>query len=333
MCKKQGKIGENKSQIVRDVPLACADEDAAVEFIERLRWGGQCRCPRCGSDNVYQMKSAKTGERNRRYLWRCRTCPKKSSQFTWRVGTVMEDSRIPARHWCFAFWRAATSKKGVAAKEIQRQTGLSYKASLFLLHRVRFAMAPTDGDAPKLTGTVEADETYIGGKPRKSKPQKGTKGKSNYQTRSERLTPVFAAVQRDGQARVRVIPDVTAPTLRKAVKEHIDLSSRLMTDERSGYIGVGKEFEGGHEQIAHKNNIYVRGDVTTNAVEGFFGNLKRGINGIYHSVSKKHLQRYLDEFEFRYNHRKMDDGDRVEAAVQGGEGKRLMYREPVAKAG
>ncbi len=314
------------SEIIKNVPKACSDEAAAVEFLERMRWGDCPGCPRCGDTDVYQMKDAKTGERNTRYLWRCRGCKK---QFTVRIGTVFEDSRIPLRHWCFAFWAACASKKGVSALQIQRQTGVSYKSALFMMHRIRFAMAP---DGPKLTGTVEADETFIGGKPRYSVPQAPNprRGrKSNYETRSERKTTVFAAVERGGQARVRVIPGVTSINLRKAVTDHVDLSARLMTDEQAGYVGVGREFEGGHGRINHKNKVYVRGDVTTNTVESFFAILKRGINGVYHNVSRKHLQRYLDEFEFRYNTRSKDDGERLRLAIKNAQGKRLTYDELV----
>jgi len=118
--------------------MACSDEAAAVEFMERQRWQGEAKCPHCLSARVYQMKDRKTGERNKRWLWRCTIC---SRQFTVRVGTVLEDSAIPFRHWCYAFWKACSSKKGVSALQIKRETGLSYKSALFLMHRIRFALA------------------------------------------------------------------------------------------------------------------------------------------------------------------------------------------------
>ncbi len=323
------KVASDKSEIVTAIPAACASEKAAVEFLEAMRgWDQQPCCPRCGDTAVYQMKDSKTGERNRRYLWRCRSCTK---QYTVRIGTVFEDSRIPLQHWCYAFWAACASKKGVSALQIKRQTGVTYKSALFMMHRIRFAMAPTDG-GPKLSGIVEADETYVGGKPRYRLPRIPEPFRnftSNSETIRDRKTPVFAAVERGGQVRARVMPEVTALNLKAAIKEHIDLSSTLMTDEHPGYITVGKEFKGGHERIAHKNRVYVRGNVTTNTIESFFAILKRGINGTFHNVSRKHLQRYLDEFEFRYNHRNVDDGERLKACIKGAEGKRLMYREPV----
>ncbi|MEM9751763.1 MAG: IS1595 family transposase [Planctomycetota bacterium] len=324
------KVGQDKSDIVRQLPAACGDPVAACEFLERQRWGDTPCCPHCGSVAVYQMKKRGSEERQTNMRWRCKDCGK---QYTVRTGTVMEDSRIPLHNWCYAFWRAATSKKGVSALEIKRHTGLSYKSALFLLHRVRWAMAPTD-QGPKLSGTVEADETYVGGKPRYRKPQKRTAEKrrtlTSYQTIRDRKTPVFGAVCREtGQVRARVMPDVTGINLREACNELIDKSSRLVTDESRMYTKLGREYAS-HETVAHGRGEYVRGDVTTNTIESFWSLIKRGVYGVYHNVSRKHLQRYVDEFEFRYNHRKMEDGERTVAAIRGSVGKRLMYHEPIS---
>ncbi len=138
MAKGQGKVAQAKSGIVRRRPVACSNETAAVEFLEEQRWAvtGPC-CPRCGDTNVYKMTDRATGTRNKRFLWLCNGCKR---QYTVRVGTVFEDSRIPLRHWCYGFWAAAVSKKGVSSKQIQRMTGLSYKSALFMMHRIRFAM-------------------------------------------------------------------------------------------------------------------------------------------------------------------------------------------------
>src|SRR6266513_1416383 len=155
-----GKVAQNGSQVVAELPRACSDELAAVEFLERQRWGDSPACPRCGATDVYQMKG-RDGERNTRFLWACRDC---GDQYTVRIGTVFEDSRIPLRHWCYAFWAACASKKGVSALQIKRQTGVSYKSALFMMHRIRWAMA--EAPTGPLGGIVEADETYVGGKPR-----------------------------------------------------------------------------------------------------------------------------------------------------------------------
>jgi len=325
------KVGQDKSALVAEIPLACVDETAAVEFIEKRRWADCPACPHCGSVNVYQMKDAATGARNKRFLWRCHDCKKQS---TVRVGTVFEDSRIPLRFWCYGFWAACSSKKGVSALQIKRQTGLSYKSALFLLHRIRWAMADDHSTPPKLSGTVEADETYVGGKVRR--PNYASPAKHGNVGRSVKSkTPVFAVVERGGNVRTRVMPEVTSENLRAALRENVDPSARLITDEWRGYRRVGREFRK-HDTVNHSLNEYVCvRDRTkhTNTIEGFFSILKRGIHGVYHNVSRKHLHRYCSEFEFRYNTRHVDDGERTAMAIKKADGKRLMYRCSTLKAG
>jgi len=315
--KKKDKHNLSQSEIVEAIPLACSGELAAVEFFEKQRWGDTPCCVRCGSVDVYKMTDAKTGQRNKRYLWRCHDC---KEQYTVRIGTVYEESRIPLRHWAYAFWRACTSKKGVAALEIQRHCQISYKSALFLMNRIRFAMAPDFAVAPKLTGIVECDETYVGGKPRKFDGNEHKRG------RGTSKTPVFAAVERQGQIRRRVVTDVTGKTLKAAIREVVHPQARLITDDFSVYQGIGLEFAGGHESICHSTGEYVRGDVHTNTAESSFAIVKRGIVGIYHSVSKEYLHRYLWQFDFVWNHRRLNDGERTVLAIKQAEGKRLMYK-------
>jgi len=283
-----------KSQLVKAMPLACSNELAAVELLEHMRWGKTPSCVHCGSVNVYKMMDAATGERSKRFLWRCRECKK---QYTVRIGTVYEESRLDLRHWCYAFWRASTSKKGVAALEIKRHCQISYKSALFLMNRIRFAMAP-DADEPKLTGVVECDETYVGGKPR----HKG----QNKRGRGTRKTPVFAAVERNGQIRRRVVADVTGETLKDAIREEVDGQARIITDDCYAYQGIGSEFAGGHDSVRHSTKEYVRGDVHTNTAESSFALVKRGITGIYHNVSREYLHRYIWQFDFIWNNRRIE---------------------------
>lgn len=163
-----------KSEIVEALPLACADEDAAVEFLEAQRWGKTPKCPHCESADVYKMLD-RDGTRNKRYLWRCRGC---GNQYTVRLGAVYEESRIPLKHWCYAYWRACSSKKGVAAREIQRHCQINYRSALFLMHRIRFAMTPDPKSLLLLKGIVECDESYVGGRPRPGTgPQKRGRAK------------------------------------------------------------------------------------------------------------------------------------------------------------
>src|SRR6266849_6254703 len=190
------KKGHNlsKSDVIEQIPIACSDELAAVEFFEKQRWGITSCCIRCGSVDVYKMVDAKTGQRSKRFLWRCRDC---KEQYTVRIGTVFEETRIDLRHWCYAFWRASTSKKGVAALEIKRHCNISYKSALFLMNRIRFALARDNEKFQKLIGTVECDETYVGGTPRV---------RGQYLSgRATHKTPVFAAVERKGRIRRQVI--------------------------------------------------------------------------------------------------------------------------------
>jgi transposase-like protein len=282
-------MGSFKSDIVAEIPRACQNEAAAVEFMEEHRWGDHPACPRCGSEDVYQMRDSKTGRRQSNFRWHCRDCAKikgQPSQYTVRIGTVFEDSRIELRHWCYAFWRASTSKKGAAALEIARQTELSYKSALFMMHRIRYAMAE---EPSPLDGTVEVDEAYIGGKPR-------YKGK-NKRGRGTKKQPIVALVERNGRVRSHTIANVSAKTLKKAIRETVGRSARIVTDENPAYIGIGKEFAGGHQAVNHGRREYVRGDVHSNTAESFFAIIKRGMYGIYHNVSREHLHRYLSHAE------------------------------------
>jgi transposase-like protein len=318
MLRKMPKI-QNRStkgdEITQRLPLACVDEAAAVDFMEHHRWKSTPVCPLCGGFEVYKMTDAKTGKRQANFRWRCRDC---KGQYTVRKGTVLEDSAIPLRHWNYAFWRAATSKKGVSALEIHRQTGVSYKSSLFMLHRIRYAMA----DAPdkQLGGAgvpVEADETYFGNK--EGQP-KGPGGHHKH--------AIFALVERNGGVRSFHVPNVTAKTLKPILEKHVAKSSDLMTDEASVYHWISKGFAS-HAVVNHRRREYARPDGTsTNTIEGFFSLVKRGLNGIYHNVSEHHLHRYLSEFDFRYTNRDLSDGERTALAIKQAEGKRLMYRCP-----
>lgn len=312
------KPSQTDNEVLRDIPLACTDETAAVKFIEKQRWADMPACPRCGNSNVRKMTDG-NGARNKRYLWRCYGCKK---QFTVRIGTIFEDSRIPLRIWSYAFWRACASKKGISALQVSRECSISYKSALFLMHRIRYAMAEPNAQE-KLHGIVEGDETYVGGKPRykgESKRGRGTK-----------KTPVLALVERKGNVRARVIPNVTAKTLETAIRENVHISAQFMTDEFSSYNPMGNKFPGGHQTVNHSMGEYVRGDVDVNTAESFFALVKRGVYGTWHAVSKKHLHHYIDEFQFRWDTRKLDDGTRIAVAIKRADRKRLMYREPAGK--
>jgi transposase-like protein len=305
------------SDIIEAIPKACNDETAAVEFFELRRWGDTPCCPHCGETNVYKMTD-RDGTRNKRFLWRCRGC---AQQYTVRIGAVYEETRLPMRHWAYAMWRMATSKKGVSALEVKRQCQISYKSALFLLNRIRFAMAPDAATMPPLSGTVECDEVWIGGKPRKVA---GVTEKRMGRSNSTKV-PVFVAVQRDGNIRRRPVANVNGRTLRLAMRQVIDPASRIMTDEHAPYRRAASQFAGGHETVCHTAAEYVRGDVHTNTAESSNAIIKRSLMGIYHNVSKEYLHRYLWQWDFAWNTRKLTDGERVARLVHAADGKRLMY--------
>ena len=326
----RGKKLEPPCPIITALPAACADETLAVEFMEKQRWGSTPACVRCGDTDVTQVKG-KDGQRNKRFLWRCHGC---KQQYTVRIGTIMEESRIPVRHWCYAFWAACASKKGVSALQIRRQTRLSYKSALFLMHRIRWALTPTDPNPPKLAGIVETDETYVGGKVRKrSRPERmALRRDGNLRAlpqRSNDKAPVMALIQRGGDVRAMVVPSVTAANVRALLTANVETSARLMTDEASIYRKVGRPFAS-HETVQHGLYEYVRGDAHINTAESFFSRLKRQLYGTHHSVSRKHLHRYVSEVAFKHNTRNMEDGERVIQAIQGGERKRLRYKAPIS---
>jgi transposase-like protein len=254
-------------------------------------------------------------------LLRCKDCRK---QFTVTVNTVMQGSHITLRQWVQAFYSICSHKKGVSALQLQRNLGLgSYKSAWHLAHRIRLAMK-ADPLASKLSGTVEVDETYVGGKPRKGD------GRINKRGRGTRKAPVLVLVERNGKSISYPVADVSGNTLKSAIREAVKKESTIMTDEWRSYRGIGKNFDGGHKFVNHGIGQYTLGNVNTNTAESYFAILKRGVIGTFHHVSKPHLFRYCDEFSFRWNNRKVTDGERTENAVSGFVGKRLIYKKVIS---
>jgi transposase-like protein len=294
------------------IEISKFSEDEAREYLENIRWDGNRLCPHCGSDKSYKLE-AKEGSKThvRNGVYKCSSCRK---QFTVTVGTIFEDSHIPLAKWLSAIYLMCCSKKGISANQAHRMLEITYKSAWFMCHRIRYAME--QNSFKKMQGTIEVDETYVGGKNRRIGSKTGLENK----------TPVVSLVQRNGEVRSFVVETVFSATLKKVLSENMSKKAKLMTDELRGYKKVGKEFAS-HEVVNHSKYEYVRGDVTTNTVEVYFGLLKRGINGTFHHVSRKHLQRYLSEFDFRYNFHKLNDSSITPIAIQGFEGKRLMYRD------
>jgi transposase-like protein len=297
-----------------------SDEDAARKLLEKMRWGGHPTCPRCGGLNPYTITPKATTKTTRKGLYKCSQCRK---PFTVTVGTIFEDSHIPISKWLLAMHLMAASKKGMSAHQLHRMLGVTYKSAWFMAHRLRYAMMQKPL-VDKLRGIIEVDETYVGGRRRGKRERRGHPGHDSNKT------PVVALVQRKGRVRAFPMMRVTADNLDQAINAHIDVpNSTLMTDEAHAYKTIGQKFQH-HGVVKHAAGEYVRGDAHTNTAEGFFSLLKRGITGVYHHVGRGHLERYCDEFAFRYNARTVDDGTRAAMIVSGAEGRRLTYRQPAA---
>ena len=295
-------------------------EEQSRAYFESRRWPNGAVCPHCSSANVYCVG----GDSHRPGLFECRACRK---QFSVTTQTVMEDTHLPLKVWAMAFHFMTTAKKGMSALQLQRNLGIgSYRTAWFLAHRIREAMR-CEPVAGMLKGTVEVDETFVGGKPRREYP-----GQTFKRGLGTKKTPVMALVSRDGNAVSAPIENLKKATLLGEMQKVIHPASTIMTDEYPAYRGIGKHFEGGHKVINHSLGEYANGDITTNRAESFFALLKRGHYGVYHQMSKKHLSRYSDEFSFRWNGRTLEDIERRDAAVDGAKGKRLFYKMPVGEA-
>jgi transposase-like protein len=299
------------------------DEDAARAWFEAARWPNGPVCPHCGSLKHYATK--KVG----RYRCGEKECRK---DYTVMTKSVMQRSHASLRQWAMAFYFYSASKKGFTAMQLQRHLGCEYNTAWFLHHRVMEAMRRGGLDMPPLGGpgkVVEVDEAYHGKintpRPRnKYSPPPTKRGRGGF---AQKRVIVSLLDREAGNVRSFHVPTADAKTVTKIVRENVHRESRLHTDESNLYSKVGKEFAA-HETVHHAAKEYVRGDVTTNTVEGYFGIFKRGMRGNYQHCAEKNLHRYLAEYDFRYNTRDMTDSERAMLAVRSGEGKRLTYRNP-----
>ena len=293
------------------------DADKARAYLEALRWPDGPFCPHCGSTKK-PMKLR--GEKCRPGLYKCSEyqCRK---QFTVTVGTVFERSRVPLNKWLLTVYLMASSKKGISAHQIHRTIGVTYKTAWFMCHRIREAMTESPDELlGSGGGTVEADETYWGTSKRKRKNARG------YQHKMK----IVSLVERGGKKRSFHTQHVSAATLAPILRQNISTDANLMTDEHGAYLQIGKEFAS-HDIVTHSKGEYVRDNVHTNTVEASFSLLKRGLVGTFHHVGEQHLQRYCNEFDFRWNYRSandVEDAERADIILRGIQGKRLTYRRP-----
>jgi len=305
------------------------DEEAAYKFVEERIWPKGPVCTHCGA---YERVGKMGGKSTRIGLYKCYDC---RQPFTVKIGTIFESSHIKMHIWLQAIFLISSSKKGISSHQLQRTLGVTIKSAWFMAHRIREAMKADGGMFSSGGGTIEADATYVGGKEKNRHASKrnpkiiGGVGKQC----------VFSLVQRGGGVRSFHVPSVNATNLKPIITEQLNVGkTRLMTDgERP--VRALKPLVASHETVNHEAGEYVRGDVHTNTVEGFFSILKRGIIGTFHHVSAAHLHRYTAEFDFRYSNREgkekingkwvkvgLNDTQRADALLIGAKGKRLTYK-------
>jgi transposase-like protein len=303
---------QQKPQSLIEAIRCFSDLDVCTEYVAKLRWPEGPVCPRCGCIEYSYLTT--------RRIWKCKACKR---QYSVKVGTIFEESKLGLDKWLPAVWLAANSKNGISSHELARSLGVTQKSAWFMLHRIRLAMKT--GSLLALEGEVEADETYIGGRAR-NMHAKNRKRKGVAQGGAGK-TAVLGLRQRDGHVVAQVIPNASAQSLQPEVHHAVRRRSTLYTDAWSGYKGLDKDFE--HEVIDHAEAC-VKGRIHTNGIENFWALLKRGLHGTYVNVEPFHLFRYLDERVFTYNERAATDLERFLAVLDGTPGRRLTYADLTA---
>ncbi|MGD0199908.1 MAG: IS1595 family transposase [Bryobacteraceae bacterium] len=314
---------DNEINTLQAAILHFADLDNCLDYLVARRWPRGVICPTCGSKDVSFVPS--------RRVWQCKTRHPKC-QFSIKVGTIFEDSPIGLDKWLCAMWMVANCKNGVSSHEIARSLSVTQKTAWFMLHRIRLALQGWSQE--KLGGPgreVEVDETFVGGKARnmhKARRLRMLQGKGGGAVGK---AAVQGMLERGGRVRVSAVPDTTYVTLVPNVRKHVELGSKLYSDDASAYFRLRADYM--HATVDHTER-YVDGAIHTNGLENFWSLLKRTLSGTYISVEPFHLFRYLDEQAFRYNFRKdMNDGDRFKLAASQIVGKRLTYAELTGKVG
>ena len=283
---------------ISEIFIKFSTEEQCLEYVEKMRWpDGIVRCPTCGDKEVKRVLRTSESKNKRPWFYLClnKDC---HQQFSPTAGTLFADSHLPLITWFHAIGLILNAKKGISAKQLQRDLRIGgYKTAWYLNHRIRESMKEVNPEP--LGGIVEVDETYVGGRIR----GKGVK----FAKKQKKV--VMGAVERGGELRLRHVPDAKLDTISGFIKTHLSPEvERVMTDQHHAYpTALAPEFTDRHERVNHINGEYVRGDVTTNSIESAFSLLKRGVIGQFHKLSGKHLHRYLAEFEYRFNRRQDAD--------------------------
>jgi len=296
-----------------------AKPGVALRYLARMRWPNGPFCPRCGEMEPRFLKT--------RQLWQCRGCKR---QFSVKVGTIMEDSPISLDRWLCGIWMVANCKNGVSSYELHRDLGITQKSAWFLLHRIRLAME-VGGGIEKMLGPVEVDEAFIGGKVKnmsKSKRAALAQGPGGIGPQGKAI--VMGMVDRNSkQIRAKVVPNAKSENLLPPVFANVKPGAKVFTDALGSYVALRDHFD--HESVNHFVDEYVRGEVHTNGIENFWSLLKRCLSGTYISVEPFHLSRYVDEQVFRYNHRKVSDGERFDGVLSRIAGRRMKYADLITE--
>lgn len=309
-----------------------SDEKDCIRYLQHRRWNGKPVCPHCGHEEAYSFSDG--------IRFKCKDCKR---QFTVKVGTFFENSKLPLRKWFIAAYLLTSHKKGISSYQLAKDIDIGQRSAWFLLQRLRHALGIENDSEEQLEGVVESDETFVGGK---NKNRHKDKKIPKSQGRSFKdKTPILGLMQRgegvkksngktkwDKISKVKaiVIPDTSGDTIKPVIDKVVKKGSVLMTDEWTAYNGMNKDYD--HRIVNHGARQYVSGDTYTNTVEGFWTGVKRSYVGIYHVLSRKHLQRYADEFAFRYNTRDMSEGARFDFAMSLKAGP-LKYKELIGNFG
>jgi transposase-like protein len=291
-----------------------SDNNRCIDFLSELRWGLKPNCIYCRCETIYKLKSIKG-------YFKCKSCQRSYSVVK---GTIFEKSSIPLQKWFLAIYLLSSTKKGISSIQLSRYLDITQKSAWFVLQRIRYSFATKSFN--KVLGAIQCDESYIGGK---NKNRSLSKKIANSQGRSLKdKTPIFGMLETGGSVYVEVIPDAKGKTVKSIIEKRVEPGSIIISDEWKAYLNMPLKFH--HVVLNHSKEEYARGGFHNNSIEGFWSLLKRGIYGIYHQVSPKHLGKYCDEFSYRYNTRRLSDSERFRRSSKALDG-RLMYKDLTRK--